>query len=351
MRAAASVVGHPTRQRAANAVVRAAVRLVGAPRAVVFLDPHLIGAHAAMPPTPARPPTELFLLASVGQPRLRAGYARAVADGWLGDVLRPRRASAGIHRREIAVASAGAPASPWPGLPHAVAVPLKSGRLVVGVLVVGISLPSEVDASRLAALSGFAKVAGAGLVTAIRHEEAARLAVADPLTGLLNRAGFDRRLREELDRDHRAGAVPGALVMMDLDRFKYVNDTWGHLSGDAVVRVIARFAIRAQVRSYDVPCRIGGDEFAVILPHTNLDDAVAVAERISRGVANAPTETVGVPRGTIGASLGVVSFVAGGVGPDEILARADQIMYRAKRRGRNVVLADDITSYRDGYTA
>jgi PleD family two-component response regulator len=170
------------------------------------------------------------------------------------------------------------------------------------------------------------------LVTAIRHEEAARLAVADPLTGLLNRAGFDRRLREELDRDHRAGAVPGALVMMDLDRFKYVNDTWGHLSGDAVVRVIARFAIRAQVRSYDVPCRIGGDEFAVILPHTNLDDAV-------------------VPRGTIGASLGVVSFVAGGVGPDEILARADQIMYRAKRRGRNVVLADDITSYRDGYTA
>ena len=341
MRAAASVVGHPTRQRAANAVARAAMRLVGASRAIVFLDPHVIGTLGAVP-TPSVHRSEAFLLAaSAGQPPLRAGVARAVAERWLGDVLRPRRAPAGIHRREIVVANADAPASPWPGLPHAVPVLLRSGRRMVGVLVLGIDVPDAVDAPRLAALSGFAKVAGAGLVAAIRHENAARLAVADPLTGLLNRAGFDRRLREELDRDHRAGAVPGALVMMDLDRFKHVNDTWGHLAGDAVVRVIAHFAIRANVRSYDVPCRIGGDEFVVILPHTNLHDAVAVAERISRGVVNAPTETAGVPRGTVGASLGVVSFVAGGVGPDDILARADRIMYRAKRRGRNLVVADD----------
>jgi diguanylate cyclase (GGDEF)-like protein len=228
----------------------------------------------------------------------------------------------------------------WSDVPDATAVPLIVRRRVIGALAVTHAGPDGLDWSRRQTLTDFARVAAAGLVAACQYEEAVRQAIADPLTGLLNRTGFDRRLREELDRNHRTTKIGGALVVMDLDNFKHVNDTWGHLVGDAVVRIVAHDAIRSQIRSYDVPCRIGGDEFAVILPHTDLHHAVAVADRLRRAVADAPTDTVGVPRGTVGASLGVVSFTAGGVGPDDILDRADRIMYRAKRRGRNLVLAD-----------
>lgn len=339
MRVAASVVGHSTRLRAANAVARAVLRLVGAPRAVVFLDPAAIRALEVVPSPPVRQPDTLVVAASAGRPSLHVGTTHRFVGSLMGEAVRQRGPVSSTGHS----GSAGVPediASPWPGLPDAVAVPLVHARRTIGVLVAGHDTSTGTGRVFRQALSDFAPVAAAGLVAASRYEEAQRQVITDPLTGLLNRTGFDRRLREELDRDHRAAMATGALVMMDLDHFKHVNDTWGHLVGDAVVRTIARHAIRAQVRSYDVPCRVGGDEFAVILPHTDLQHAVTVAERIRQAVLDAPTDTVGVPRGTVGASLGVVSFVAGGVGPDDILARADRIMYRAKRRGRNLVLTD-----------
>ena len=141
-------------------------------------------------------------------------------------------------------------------------------------------------------------------------------------------------MREELERSARS-QVSGALIMLDLDQFKHVNDTYGHLTGDAVIRLIATKAIKGQTRSYDVPCRVGGDEFAVILPHTSLSDALTVAERIRQAVMNAPTDTVGVPVGIVGASLGVAVFPASGISANDLVARADQAMYRAKNLGRN----------------
>jgi diguanylate cyclase (GGDEF)-like protein len=340
MRAAVSVVGHSTRRRAANAVARVAIRLFDAPRAAVLLDPEAIRALDVIPPPPVRLPEMLTVVASVGRPTLHIDDTVALSGSLAGDAIRRRRLVSSSGRRGRAVVDRRAAETLWPDLPNGVAVPLVFGRRIVGVLAIGYDAPRGNRASDRQTLSGYASVAAVGLIAAIRHEAAVRQAIADPLTGLLNRAGFDRRLREELDRDHRATTVTGALVMMDLDHFKHVNDTWGHLVGDAVVEIVARHAIRTQIRSYDVPCRIGGDEFAVILPHTSLDNAAAVAERIRQAVLDAPTDTVGVPRGTIGASLGVVSFVAGGIGPDEIIARADRILYGAKSRGRNRVLTD-----------
>ena len=342
MRLAASVVGHPTRLRAAKAIARGAMRLVGASRAVVLLDPEAIRALDVVPPPPIRLPDTLVVAASAGRPSLHVGPTNGIVGSLLGEPVRQKKITSNIGR----LGEVGSPeviASLWPGLPAGVAVPLVHARRAIGVLVAGHDTSTSTAQLHRQALSDFASVAAAALVAASRYEEAQRQVITDPMTGLLNRTGFDRRLHEELDRDHRATMATGALVMMDLDRFKHVNDTWGHLAGDAVVCVVARHAIRAQVRSYDVPCRIGGDEFAVILPHTDLHHAVAVAERIRQAVLDAPTETVGVPRGTVGASLGVVSFDVGAVGPEDIVARADRIMYLAKRRGRNLVVADQLS--------
>jgi diguanylate cyclase (GGDEF)-like protein len=179
-----------------------------------------------------------------------------------------------------------------------------------------------------------APIFATSLVNAQRFAAIAGQSVSDPLTGLFNHGGFDQRLREELERSARS-QVSGALIMLDLDQFKHVNDTYGHLTGDAVIRLIATKAIKGQTRSYDVPCRVGGDEFAVILPHTSLSDALTVADRIRQAVMNAPTDTLGVPVGIVGASLGVAVFPASGISADDLVARADQAMYRAKNLGRN----------------
>lgn len=340
MRAAASVVGHATRLRAANAVARASMRLVRATRAMVFIDPEAIRALDEAS-APSREPDVLVVEGSAGRSALHVGATYPAAQSLPGVALRQRRLVSSLGPKGSPDVS-GIPALPWPDLLAAVAVPLHRGRRTIGAIAVAFDAPDAVEPLHCRALSDFAPMAAAGLVAASRYEQAVRQAIVDPLTGLLNRAGFERRLREELDRDSRSSMVTGALIVMDLDRFKHVNDTWGHLVGDAVVRIIAVSAIRAQVRSYDVPCRIGGDEFAVILPHTDLHHAVAVAERIRQSVLDAPTELAGVSRGTVGASLGVVSFVAGGVGPVDILARADRLMYVAKRQGGNLVSANGL---------
>jgi diguanylate cyclase (GGDEF)-like protein/putative nucleotidyltransferase with HDIG domain len=159
----------------------------------------------------------------------------------------------------------------------------------------------------------------------------------DPKTGLFNARHFAVALNEELVRAERFER-PLSLVMADLDLLRDINNTYGHLAGDAVLQGIAE-VFRAQLRHYDVPARFGGEEFAILLPETPPEQAFEIAERIRRTVAASSfdVETSSEPiRATI--SIGVAGFPRDGADANELIHQADLAVYRAKLQGRNRVL-------------
>ena len=165
-------------------------------------------------------------------------------------------------------------------------------------------------------------------------EEEARV---DPKTGLFNARHFAAELREELARAQRFRR-PMAVIMADLDLLRDINNTYGHLAGDAVLRGIADI-FHQELRDYDIPARFGGEEFAVLLPETPPDTAIEIAERIRRRVAATAfeVETSSEPiRATI--SCGVAGFPKDGTDVNELIHQADLAVYRAKLQGRNRVL-------------
>src|SRR2546425_5804264 len=159
----------------------------------------------------------------------------------------------------------------------------------------------------------------------------------DPKTGLFNARHFASALAEELGRARRFER-PLSLIMADLDLLRDINNSYGHLAGDAVLKGIAE-VFRAQLRHYDVPARFGGEEFSILLPETPPDQAMEIAERIRRAVAERTfdIETSSDPiRATV--SLGVAAFPKDGVDANELIHQADLAVYRAKLQGRNRVL-------------
>lgn len=157
------------------------------------------------------------------------------------------------------------------------------------------------------------------------------LATHDPLTTVLNARAFASHVAQELGRNRRYGR-PLALIYLDLDDFKKVNDAHGHATGDAVLRLVAD-AMRSAVRQADVVGRLGGDEFGVLMPETDGTLAHAVATRLAAGIRT-------VFRGTpsVTASIGVVAVSGTEAGSDELLRKADQAMYEAKRAGKDRVV-------------
>ena len=162
------------------------------------------------------------------------------------------------------------------------------------------------------------------------------LAVTDQLTGLHNRRYMFGQLKALVDRANKGGA-PVSALLIDLDHFKAVNDGFGHDVGDEVLR---EFAVRlaTNVRAIDLPCRYGGEEFAVIMPETKLEDALRIAERIRRHVAGAPFRVSG-GKESLSATISIGVATTGGEGdtPDTLLKRADAALYEAKAQGRNRV--------------
>lgn len=161
------------------------------------------------------------------------------------------------------------------------------------------------------------------------------LAHTDPLTQVVNRRALTMQLTSELDRARRYQSVL-SLLMLDLDHFKTVNDTYGHLIGDDVLREVAGL-LQTAIRSVDVVARYGGEEFVIVLPETPLAGAVTFAERIRAQIEHHPfCETQGPL--SITASVGVAVYPADGVeSVEDLFARADDALYRAKAEGRNAV--------------
>jgi diguanylate cyclase (GGDEF)-like protein len=164
--------------------------------------------------------------------------------------------------------------------------------------------------------------------------EVQRLASTDPLTELPNRRRFFELANLELQRVLRHGRSLAA-IMLDIDWFKGVNDSFGHAAGDQVLSTVAKHC-RETVRQIDVLGRIGGEEFAILLPETNLDSACRVAERLRRIIAGTPVET---ESGSVDitASFGVMTLDDTHATLDTLLAGADKALYQAKRDGRNRV--------------
>jgi len=165
-----------------------------------------------------------------------------------------------------------------------------------------------------------------------------RDALTDPLTQVSNRRAFDGALQELL-QEREAGEVSAgpALVMIDIDNFKLINDTWGHVFGDKVLRVVAQ-TLRAHTKGVDHVARYGGEEFAVLLPGTDAAGALALAQQlrvaIEQGSIHRPGD--GQPLGRITISAGVAAYQTG-EGGEHFVQRADQALYRSKQEGRNRV--------------
>jgi len=161
-----------------------------------------------------------------------------------------------------------------------------------------------------------------------------KMAVQDQLTGLLNRRGFEEYGSRAFAVARRTGQ-PMSVIMTDIDRFKYINDKFGHAAGDMALAHFARLFSESR-RQEDVAARVGGEEFALLLPGTDLRDAMAIADQLCAKIGSTPLDTtvVGLP---MTSSFGVAAISKKDKSLDDILLRADRALYRSKRAGRNQV--------------
>ncbi|MDH3458754.1 MAG: sensor domain-containing diguanylate cyclase [Gemmatimonadota bacterium] len=167
-----------------------------------------------------------------------------------------------------------------------------------------------------------------------------KFSIRDPLTGVFNRGYFDSLLPRELERAKRYHAAT-SLLLVDVDRFKHINDAHGHQEGDRVLTLLSGILSRS-VRAADTVCRYGGEEFAVILPHTDLEVAASLAERIRTQVATesaAAEVSLKVERITV--TVGVTTFPTEASDASELVAVADRRLYQGKTAGRDRVVASD----------
>ena len=227
--------------------------------------------------------------------------------------------------------------APAPGEPTGatvVAVPLTSSTTVIGVLLLlDRADGEEFDDRDLSTLRTFTSQATVAVDNVLLHEEARRLSVTDGLTGLWNFRYFQLTVAKEIERAFRFDR-PLALLMLDLDHFKKVNDQYGHQRGDAVLIELAE-RLRGLVRDVDTLARYGGEELVVVLPETDEPGAVRAAERICEAVR---ATTFGLPGELpvpVTVSIGVAVFPGHGATPSALLRAADDALYAAKREGRD----------------
>jgi diguanylate cyclase (GGDEF)-like protein len=220
----------------------------------------------------------------------------------------------------------------------AVAVPLARGAGCASVLYA--AAPRSIDEETLEAVVALADHAGFAYALAHERETYLRRAEYDALTGLLSPRALRERLARLIERARFAPLARIALLFVDTDRFKNWNDTYGHASGDALLRALAG-VLRAAAGSEDLVARNGGDEFCLALVDTEKSRAIERAEELRRAIATLDISALR-PAGSaeavaISASIGVAAYPAEAATPSELLERADEAMYHSKRRGRNAV--------------
>ncbi|MFH1460470.1 MAG: diguanylate cyclase [Candidatus Omnitrophota bacterium] len=216
-------------------------------------------------------------------------------------------------------------------------IPLKVKDNVLGVINIADKIVphqentfTEEDLKFLAVVCNYAAIA---IENAQLYGEVKNLAITDGLTSLFNHRYFQTHLGSEVSRVQRY-PHPLSLIMFDIDSFKQFNDTYGHPMGDAVLSQIAK-VIKSKVRKVDIPCRYGGEEFAIILPETKLSEAVIVAEKIRKSVEELRFDVgKGTQKKKMTLSGGVAGFKSG-MSKEEFVQNADESLYEAKDKGKN----------------
>jgi diguanylate cyclase (GGDEF)-like protein len=215
-----------------------------------------------------------------------------------------------------------------------ICVPLIFAGERLGVLVLDSVKKAAFDAADLQPLESVADICAAAIQNASNFHRVKELAYIDGLTGIHNRRFFEMRIGEELERASRfQGSL--SIVMADIDHFKRLNDEFGHLLGDEVLRAVSGM-LKQQLRKMDMVCRYGGDEFVIVVPETTGSNAARVAEKVRRQIET--HHFPGVPR-PVTISCGVADYPAHGATRDEVVAAADSALYSAKQAGRNRVVA------------
>lgn len=215
-----------------------------------------------------------------------------------------------------------------------VCIPLISFGQGVGVLSLESSQLNAFEQSDLPSMESVADICANAIQNARYFEKVRHMAYVDGLTGLFNRRYFENRIEEEIERAKRyEGAM--SIILVDIDHFKRLNDEYGHLLGDDVLRQVSTlFGIN--LRKADVACRFGGEEFALIVPQTKGDDAFAVADKLRRMIAVTPFPGVARP---VTVTAGVASFPENGTTRDDLVRAADAALYAGKQSGRNTVVS------------
>ena len=253
--------------------------------------------------------------------------------GWLLLVAGAAAVRAAVNKLLIAVAIKGSdPAATIRGLTwDREVLHHELTELCVAVLVV-------IAVAQIPVVLVFALPFGTLLHRSVRHTQLVSLARIDGKTGLLNAAAWDREAVTQVTRAARIQA-PLSLALIDIDHFKAVNDTYGHLAGDKVLQAVAS-TIKTMHRDYDLSGRFGGEEFVLLLPHTGCAEARGIAERLRRHVAalSVPVDDrPGSPRIQVTISIGVAALDSGHRQLTDLIAAADAALYYAKETGRNRV--------------
>ena len=211
-------------------------------------------------------------------------------------------------------------------------IPLVSFGQTLGALVLDNAAAQTFRTGDVQSLESVADICATAIQNAHYVERVRQLAYIDGLTGIFNRRFFELRIAEEIERSRRFESGM-AVIMLDIDHFKRLNDEFGHLLGDEVLRQVSSI-FNQQLRKIDVVCRFGGEEFAILLPQTNLEHSLSVAEKLRRLVET--WQFPGVPR-AVTISAGAATYPDHGTTRDELVKAADAGLYAAKQAGRNRV--------------
>jgi diguanylate cyclase (GGDEF)-like protein len=321
---------------AAHRLARALGRADGLDEVCSVLLDHIVRAVPSRLAAVALPDEDdqLSVVATRGYPQSIVDHVRIpMGSGVIGSVYRN---GVPLHVADVAR---------FPGLQRRpryrtnsfVAVPITAGSKVLGVVCVTDRLDdrsfTQGDLSMLSALTAPAALALAREGAKRQAQTFAHAAVVDPVSGLFNRRYFQHRLHEELQRAQRH-KMPVALLMIDIDDFKAINDRYGHLTGDIIIRDVSDI-LRKAVRVFDICTRYGGEEFAVVMPGSGVENAGNIAERIRQRIEAHRLEEGDLAAMRVTVSVGV--SISNDGSARSLIERADLALYAAKREGKNRV--------------
>ena len=227
-----------------------------------------------------------------------------------------------------------------PAEPERILYSLVSTRksVIGGVLVYSAHTSSLIEQDQMSVLGAITQQLGLYLENAALYAEQQRLAVTDSLTGLINRRRLDEELVKEVKRSDRFQR-PVSVLMLDIDNFKRVNDTFGHPAGDRILKHLAQI-LMIELRTTDIVARYGGEEFLIILPETDETTAVVIAERLRKRIMSDGADPIRhmAPEIIVTISIGIAGVPTHANTPESIVQTADHALYRAKHEGKNRVV-------------